>query len=196
MLWYGSLFLFVAGTMLSFIVETGSGIASTTLTSTISATDQYIPVGSTAGYLDSDTRLFIGDEQLSYSSLNTAPGTCGSFTPPCFDTGATGRGTNSTTASAHDLGTHVYTEALGLLNEMVGYRVGDLSTLSGKLFFPISATGAFMATISKAVMWDYSFLEGGGFYFKLIFLYPLSAVMVMGLVRLFANMVGFLLGRG
>ena len=53
-----------------------------------------------------------------------------------------------------------------------------------------------MATISKAVMWDYSFLEGGGFYFKVLFLYPLSVVMVMGMVRMFASMVGFLLGRG
>lgn len=195
MLWYGSMFLFIAGTMLSMMVEGGSGIASSPLTATISASDQYIPVQSTAGFLDADTRLFIGDEQISYTSLNTSGGTCGSFTPPCFDTGGSGRGSNSTTASAHDLGTHAYSEALGLLNEMVGYRVGDLTTLSGKIFFPIQATGAFLNTISKAVMWDYSFLEGGGFYFKVLFLYPLSIVMVLGVVRMLANMVGFLLGR-
>tara|TARA_B100000519_G_scaffold77944_1_gene67339 strand:+ start:2210 stop:2803 length:594 start_codon:yes stop_codon:yes gene_type:complete len=196
MLWYGSIFLFVAGTMLSMMVEGGSGIASSQLTSNITATDQFIPVQSTSGFLDSDTRLFVGDEQISYTSLNTAPGTCGSFTPPCFDTGASGRGTNSSTASAHTIGTHAYSEAVGLLNEMVGYRVGDLSTLTGKIFFPINATATFTQTISKAVMWDYSFLEGGGFYFKVLFLYPLSVVMVMGMVRMFANMIGFLLGRG
>ena len=59
MLWYGSIFLFVAGTMLSMMVEGGSGIASSQLTSNISATDQYIPVVSTAGFLDSDTRYLL-----------------------------------------------------------------------------------------------------------------------------------------
>jgi len=193
MLWYGTVFLFITGTMLSFMLDGGSGIASTDLAADISATEQYIPLTEETGFMASDVRIFIGDEQLSYTSLNTSPGTCGTQSPPCMDTGLAGRGYNGTSNVAHTAGTKVYSESMGVLNDMLAFRQGEMTTVWGKVTFPISAASAFGNFISKAVMWDYAFLEGNGMYIKVIFLYPLSVMMILGLARIFSNAIGFLL---
>tara|TARA_B100000029_G_scaffold289214_1_gene282957 strand:- start:336 stop:923 length:588 start_codon:yes stop_codon:yes gene_type:complete len=193
MLWYGAIFLFVVGNMLSFMMDGSSGIAATNLSANITASEQYIPLTSTNGFMDSDVRIFIDDEQLSYTSLNTAPGTCGAQTPPCMDTGLAGRGYNGTIAAAHTAGAKVYSESMGTLNDLLGFRIGELTTVWGKLSFPVTAALGFGNFVSKALMWDYSFLEGNGMYIKVAFLFPLSGMMVLGLARIFSNAIGFLL---
>lgn len=193
MLWYGAIFLFVVGNMLSFLMDGNSGIAATNLSANITASEQYIPLTSTTGFLNSDVRIFIDDEQLSYTSLNTAPGTCGAQTPPCMDTGLAGRGYNGTVAEGHTAGAKVYSESMGTLNDLLGFRIGELTTVWGKLSFPVTAALGFGNFVSKALMWDHAFLEGNGMYLKVIFLYPLSGMMVLGLARIFSNAIGFLL---
>ena len=45
-----------------------------------------------------------------------------------------------------------------------------------------------MQRLIKALAWDYEFLTGDfGFLFKLIFLYPLSAVVVIFFIKLFID---------
>ena len=195
MLWYGAIFLFITGTMFSFMMDGVSGLQATNLSASVSATSQYIPVTSVSGFKASDVRLMVGNEEMSYTSLNTAPGTCGSESPPCFDTGILGWGYNETTAAAHSAGARAYSESTGLLNEMVAFRTGEIGTAVGTITFPITAAKAFGKFMAKAVMWDYSFLEGNGIYIKMIFLYPLSGMMVLAFARLFSQMIGFLLGR-
>ncbi len=186
MLWYGVLFLFVTGNMFSFMLDSSSGITATTLTASVTAADRYLPIANASGFLASDVRVFLEDEEVSYDSIiSTATADCSS--PPCLDTGTAGRGTNDTDAAGHDSGTKVLSETAGLVNKAVSLRVGNLDTTVGKLTFPFLAVGAIAKFVGKAVMWDYSFLEGNAVYVKYVLLYPLSFLMVMGLLRVFTD---------
>ena len=184
MLFYGGVFLFIAGNMFSFMLDGVSGIAATRLTAAISPTDQYIPVVSASDFPSSDVRVFIEDEEVQYTDIITS-GSCGSFATPCLDTGASaaGRGFN-TTAAAHAQGTKVLSETLGLANQVVGFRVAEVEGVMGKLLFPIQMGFAVIKFLGKMVMWDYSFLTGNAVWIKIILLYPLSFVFVIALINL------------
>ena len=46
---------------------------------------------------------------------------------------------------------------------------------------------SFLQAVAKMVAWDYAFLEGPYVYVKYLILYPLSAGMVLGFVRMAFN---------
>ena len=186
MLWYGIMFLFVTGSMFSFLLDGRSGVAATTLTAAITDVSDYIPISSSSGFASSDTRVFIEDEEISYDSIYTTTDSYCSA-QPCLVVSSGGRGYNETEASSHSSGIKVLSETAGLINQGITFRVGNVDTLWGKITFPFQGIGALAKFVAKAIIWDYSFLEGNAIYFKLVLLYPLSMLMVVALVRLFVD---------
>ena len=197
MFWYGVVFLFTIGQIFSFAIDAGSGIAGTTLTAAIAADDRYIPIASAGGFLDSDERVFLRGEELSYESIKTADADCGEFDAPCLDTGedAAGRGINGTKASTHPTGSKVMTEGPGLLNEVVTFRVGSIDSAFGIITFPFKAAGALLKFLAKMVIWDFAFLSGNGVYLKFILLYPLSAAAVLAFLKMSTDAISRFTGR-
>ena len=182
------------GNLFSFMLEGRSGYAAADLSAAISPTAQFIPLTHTSDFPSSDTRVFIEDEEIAYDSIvETVTGDCPS--PPCLNAGSTGRGSNNTTATAHAAGIRVVSESLGLLNQAVGFQVGQVDGLVGRLLFPIQAGLAILKLLGKMVMWDYSFLTGNAMYVKVVLLYPLSAGAVIGLVQLFRGVADGLFRR-
>lgn len=188
MLWYGVMFLFVTGSMFSFLMDGRSGVAATTLSAAITSTDGYIPIANNNGFDESDTRVFVESEELAYDSIQeSVDANCPSGLCLVINDVATGRGYNGTTATGHDSGAKVLSETAGLINQGISFRVGDVESTWGKLTFPFQAIGALAKFVGKAIMWDYSFLEGNAIYFKLVLLYPLSMMMVIALLRIFVD---------
>ncbi len=185
-LWMAIVFLFVTGHMFSFMIEGSSGIASTALSSSITPLTLFIPISSSSGFASTDSRIFIGAEEARYDSIQSgADSNC--LSPPCLVLSGDDRGLNNTTAVAHGSGVRVYTELTGLLNTTAGFRMAEFSNLDSPLdfvkvpFFVIGAIGKFVA---KAVMWDYSFLEGNAVYIKFALLYPISGAFVVAVISL------------
>ena len=185
----GMMLLYIMAQIFSFLMEGESGIATTQLTAAISKTERYVPIASGEGFLSADTRVFIQDEEIEYFSIQTtAISTC--TVPPCMDTQTTGRGFNDTDAKGHAAGAKVYNVTSGLINQAVGFRVGNTETLIGKLTFPFLAGWALVKFMGSAVMWDYQFLDGNGVYFK-YFMYAFSFAMVLRAILVLRSGGGF-----
>lgn len=181
---YAGAFLFITGHIFSFMLEGSSGVAVTTLSAQITAAALYIPIASSAGFASSDTRVFIEDEEINYDSIQLgADANCAS--PPCLVLSSGDRGTNNTTAAVHASGIKVATEASGLLNQVVGFRTGQVDSVVGAVQFIFGNLFALAKFFAKLVMWDYSFLEGNGVYIKSTMLYPLSVAFVVALISIF-----------
>tara|TARA_B100000749_G_scaffold233194_1_gene190298 strand:- start:624 stop:1460 length:837 start_codon:yes stop_codon:yes gene_type:complete len=65
-------FTFICGSMISFTMEGGSGIVTTHLKSTITASQNVIPVNSVTGFLTGGDRITIEDEDIRYNSVQAA----------------------------------------------------------------------------------------------------------------------------
>lgn len=190
MLWYGVGVLFVVFHIFSFLLEGESGLATTSLSASVTETDRYIPIASVEGFLSSDTRVFIQDEELEYFTIaTTATSTC--TAPPCLDTQTAGRGFNNTDAASHASGTRVMNITSGLLNQAIAFRVGNTDTVVGKLTFPFMAGFALVKFFGRAMIWDYQWMDGNAVYFKYILFYPLSIMVIVGLLRLLRSGGGF-----
>ena len=190
MLWYGVGLLFVVFHIFSFLLEGESGIATTSLTATVTETERFLPIASADGFLPADDRVFIQDEEIEYFSIaTTATSTC--TLPPCMDTQTTGRGFNDTAAASHVNGTRVMNVTSGLLNQAIAFRVGNTDTIVGKITFPFMAGFALIKFFGRALIWDYQWMDGNAVYFKYILFYPLSIMVIVGLIRLLRSSGGF-----
>lgn len=166
-------FLFATFTLISALIErSGIGFASTSLTASVTATDTSISVVDTTGFLDSDV-LIIESEQVYYTGL-----TATSFT------GLT-RGYNNTSAKAHAKYVHVRNRDASLMNNLVGYNIGEAMATAGPVKIFIAA-GAYFSAFATALSWNYSFLDGNLGFLKYILFYPLSAGLIGTLI------IGFL----
>ena len=173
------LFMFLYAMILSGAMSGEIGLVSAALAGAVDSNDTTVTVDTTSGF-PSSGRLWIGDEQLSYSGTSAT-----TFT------GLT-RGVD-TEASSHASSTRVYSEGAGVANQLLGYRV--LSTLqSGQN--PIFQTFT-VATqlpivlkniIVKLVQADFAFFDGHGAWLKFIIYYPLAAGLVI-------STLGFVFGR-
>jgi len=65
-------FTFICGSMISFTMEGGSGIVTTHLKDTITASQNVIPVNSIVGFLTGGDRITIEDEDIRYNSVQAA----------------------------------------------------------------------------------------------------------------------------
>ena len=182
MIFIGMFAIFVMGQIFSFLMEGQSGIATTELSAAISAEERFLPIDSASGFLSADTRVFIGDEEIEYFAIQTsASSTCTSA--PCLDTQTTGRGFNDTDAKAHPSGAKVMNVTSGLINQAIGFRVGNTDSILGKFAFPFLAGWALIKFVAAAVMWDYQIFDGNGVYFKYFF-YAISFGLIIAALRL------------
>lgn len=193
-LWYGVLFFWTIGQVISFMLEGTSGLSATSLTADITATSLYIPIASANGLPASDERVFIEDEEIRYDAIQaTADANCPS--PPCLVLSADDRGINDTDADSHAAGTRLLWETGGLLNQVVGFRVGNVDTVLGPVPFIVQNAMVLGKFIARMVTWDWSIFEGNAVYVKYLVLYPLSGAMVVAIVSLFREAYSTILGR-
>jgi hypothetical protein len=184
-----AVFLFIGGNIFSLMMEGKQAFASSKLASSITATSLFIPLdagfGGASGFPSSETRIFIGDEEIQYDSIQTTnDANCTGETDPCLVLSADDRGINGTKAVAHAEGSRVYSESAGLINQIVSFKVGNTDSLIEKVSVPFQASWAMVKFFAKLVMWDYSFLEGDGVWLKLFLLYPISGAVILGLIGL------------
>lgn len=169
-------FIFIFGSILSFMMGGEYSIVTSALASSIDADDTTITVASTSGFRSADN-ILVDNELIAYTAL-----TATSFT------GLT-RGAGNSAPASHESGTRVYSETAGLLNQVVGFNI--LQTLADDGFFSwggfqavVSLPLMFLRAVAKITMWDFEFLSGHGSWVKYIFLYPLSAGLIVSFVSL------------
>ena len=164
-------FTFIAGQILSFMVDGSTGLGATELTANLTKTATTANVGNTDLFLAVD-HFIVGEESICY----------GGKTDTTF-TDLT-RGCRGSSASAHGTGTRAYGEAAGLINQIIGFNL--LQTLSqdgliiGAAKVAVQLPGAVANVFTKLVMWDFVYLEGPAVYLKYMF-YSLSAGLVFSL---------------
>ena len=199
MFWYGLVMLFVGGSFFSYLVDGRSGFGSTLLVESVNKTDTAIAVKSLTGFvpdkygettyaLDEAQQLMIGGvetaayQNIVYPNTQSVGCTTGGRTipAPCIYL-------SRSDAVEHSEGEHAYNANSAALNEFVGFRVGQKSTSFGILTFPFQAAGAIGTFIAKVLLWDWSYLEGNAVYIKWFLLYPLSAAVIVALLKLFTD---------
>lgn len=174
-------FVFIAGQLLSMFAEGRTGLATTTLTSNLSASATTMSVHSTSGFGSEDV-VEIDGEVICYTGI-----TATTFTG--LTRGTDCRSSNDAAAD-HDSGSRVYSETPGVVNRLVGFNIAEAYSDGGIVGF-IKGTWEttknipnFLQAVSSMLMWDYSYLEGTGVYIKYLLLYPLSAGLVLSFIRL------------
>ena len=98
------------------ILAGGGGYAATSLTEAVDEDDATLEVVSTEGFLDTDYIEFSDGEYVLYTGTTTPPFDVFAFT------GCT-RGYNGTTATAHPIGTMVYTTSASTVNNAMGFNI-------------------------------------------------------------------------
>lgn len=113
---------FFFSTLIQMIFQGGGGLVSTTLTQSLSATDNgSIYVANTQGFRGSDT-VYIEGEQILYANKTTvAPYRLYNLT----------RSYNHTKSSAHSAGVPVYSQELGTMNDASGAITSQTETTGG-----------------------------------------------------------------
>ena len=193
-LWYGVVFLFVALQILGAASDRNASFSSTVLMSDISSTSLVIPVRSAQAFSANGGMIAIDNERIIYSGISTVST---SDNPPreimAFRVESiNNRGAGDTTATAHRAGTIVFSERLEALNDSINFQQVNVESVWGKIQLPFQAVGFFSNFVAKAVTWDYPFFEGWGWYFKVLFLWPLSVAMMIGMLNLFKDMLSLL----
>ena len=205
------MFTFICGTIISFSMEGGSGIAGTTVSAAIDDSQTTIPVTSVNGFLPGGDRLTIEKENILYGSLQ-ATGVYLAYTCPCIKdvvrgaddytgedtkpashggptTGLPGSGTPS------KKGTKVFNRGSSIVNQAIGFNIGEASSTLGKFTTGLKVPGALIKLVIKLVAWDFAFLEGNYVYFKYMFLYPISAGFVWTVISMGGGMAMSILKR-
>lgn len=176
----GLTMIFVMLQIVSFNVEGEGGLAATALTSSVSTEDSTLPVTTTSGFLSADY-VIIESELICYTAIT--------------DTTFTGltRGCRDTTPESHATGRRVYNEPTSTINQIAGFNIAETMSSAGAIRVVTMVPGMLLHALPRIVMWDYSYLEGNLFdvlplvYLKYMFLYPLSAGFVLGLVFILIN---------
>ena len=203
------MFTFIAGTIISFSMEGGSGIAGTTLSYAVDAEQTTIPVMSVTGFLPGGDRLTLEKESIMYGSVQPTS-TYLTFICPCLKDvvrGADDYTGDDTKASAHSgpgvaspgtpsrKGAKVFNRGSSIVNQAIGFNIGEASSTLGKLTTGLKVPGALIKLVIKLVAWDFAFLEGNYVYFKYMFLYPISAGFVWTVISMGGGMAMSILKR-
>jgi hypothetical protein len=147
----------VIAIFLTSIYQGGGGLVATTLTQPLSATETAtINVVSTQSYRTADT-VYIENEMIAYTGKAATT-----------LTGLT-RAYNRTTQVAHNvIGTPVYSQEMGTINQASGSFVASSDIAGGE----ISASGFNISFLLRAVpqivLWDYPFLKGQLQYLRIL----------------------------
>ena len=206
------MFTFICGSMISFAMEGGSGVAATTLTAQNDASPGYqnledddttIAVVSVSGFLPGGDRLTIGKESVKYNGVNSSTSLIDGRVCPCLTSVTrgymdfTGEPTKaevhqgptvSTPGGPSIKGAKIYNRGSSIVNTAIGFNVADSLSTVGKIKTAVTVPNALIKMVVKLVAWDFAFLEGNFAYFKYIFLYPISAGFVWTMWTMGAGM--------
>jgi hypothetical protein len=111
----GLLFMYILITMFCGFANGSGGINSTVLAAPLAKTDNVATVQSTAGFLAGGDTIYIGGEQMTYSSLDYTH----------FN------GLTRTSPQADVTGLMVYNQQTSLLNAALGFNINAVTTSSG-----------------------------------------------------------------
>jgi len=140
-------FCFVGASILTGILASGGGLATSPLDGDIDAVTDVVTVDSTDMFLDNDY-MTVGDEQILYTGR-----TATEFT------GCT-RGCNGTTATSHADGDNVYTSNASTINSALGFNVAATAATYGFLSVVVIPFNFFTHTLPQLIAWNFSFLQG------------------------------------
>ncbi len=149
--------IYVINIFLTSIYQGGGGLVATTLTQALSATETAtIHVTSTQSYRTADT-VYIENEMIAYTGKTAVTLT------------GLSRAYNHTTVAAHNVvGTPVYSQEMGTVNQASGSFVATSDIAGGQ----ISATGFNISFLIRAVpqivQWNYPFLQGQLYYLRIL----------------------------
>lgn len=197
--------VFISGTVFSLMLEGSDPLLSATTTIDIPRGALAIPVDSVAGWPASGA-FFLESEEVAYDSLvqqSAVPGDAlcqqsyddgglpvsGDLTDvgsPCFLLlgPPNGRAQNRSSEVAHASGAIVVSQTLGMIGAASAFDLPEVNGFLDAVAFGVATITGIARSIPKMIMWDYSFLEGNGFWIKLFLLYPLSFFTVMNLIQL------------
>ncbi len=167
--------IFVIFQIMSFFIEGTAPLVTTFLTTAIAEDDASlttVDVGSTAEFLSADF-VTIGSEDICYSSITA-------MTFVISERGCRGTGLES-----HAIGTRVYNESTGMINQMIGFNILQVVADDGLLkggYKALTALPQLAKSLIKMVIWDYSFMEAGAGLWLKYMLYCISAAIVLDFV--------------
>jgi|25_taG_2_1085351.scaffolds.fasta_scaffold02789_3 hypothetical protein len=183
---YGFLiFVFISLSILSAVIENNVGIASTTLTAQMSRTDTTMSVHRTQGFKPTGS-LRIDQEVVCYTGVTATTFT--GLTRACKG--------SSTPKDGHSLldkngaNRQVFTRQGGIIddltkfNENIAFSEGGFTGFFKGLFGSVAAVVGLVPALARMAIWDYSYLEGPYVYVKYILFYPLSGMLMLGMVKL------------
>lgn len=130
-------------------MEGTGGIASTRLTSAVTATSTTFNVKNTEGGFLKAGILYIGREEVRY--VNT--------TGTTFEIATTGRGYSDTIASAYAVDSMVYTEEASVINGMLGFDIASTSTTAGGINLLLFGWQFLWKSVPKLITWDFAHLR-------------------------------------
>lgn len=142
------LLIYFINVILGGVMEAGGGIATTRLSTGITATAITINVVSTDGFLGSDY-VVIGGERIRYTSKSST-----SFTVPATN----GRGYDNTDAITHVVGSNVYSEAANVLNGIVGFNIASTGATVGTINIATLLWHFLYTSIPKLLTWNFPHL--------------------------------------
>ena len=196
MLWYGVMFLYILMTLMSFAIDGQENFASTKLVNDISSQAAEMRIDDMAGFRQGRQgqatlagRVQVRGEYIGYSYIAASEGADGQAVVVMR---GLRRGLSGSNAAAHPAGTQVYSERTSVLNNAIGFNLVEADSLWGKVTLPVQGAFLFANVVGKVMLWDYQYLDGHGFWLKLILLYPLSFLMVFALIKLFSDAMGLL----
>lgn len=169
-------FIYVCGQIISFAVSGVSALAATSLTTSLPKAEVSLAnVTSTSGFLATDF-FIVGGEIVCYDAL-----TSNTFV------GLT-RGCKGTSIKDHKAGRRIFNETTGVINESVGYNLGETVTTAGPFSVLLALPGLLKTTLPRLISWDYPFLQGSLYGFPMIYFQYIGITVSTGLILTFVWM--------
>ena len=174
-------FSFISLTILSAIVDGHTGLETTNLTANLSETGTTMSVTTTDLFPSRDGIVQIENEIICYGGVTSTTFTDLSRGEDCR---------KHSVADAHVSGVQVMGQATGIINNLIGFDIATAFSDGGIVGFvkglwtTATMTPQWVVALFHMVLWDYSFLTGPFVYIKYLILYPLSAGMVLSILRL------------
>ena len=180
---------FVFATLCAAILDSvmggTTGMSTTNLTANLSATGTTANVQNAEFFEPAPAVVTIGDEIMCYQGKTDTTLTGLIRGARCADNA---RVTSDVTE--HLSGRRVYSEAPGMLNDIIGFDIasnfsegGPFGALKGAVS-TIRLAPEFIAVLARMIMWDFSFLDGPYVYVRYLVLGALSGGLVLGGIKL------------
>ncbi len=180
-LWVSLTMLYVTGQILSVTVLGQTGIASNFLASIVLKSQTGLTLENSHGFYP-DAVIFVRDEQMRVKSVTG-------------NVLQVQRAINDTEPSNYAISTPVQTEVVGVIERVTNFNVGDVTNIWGGFRFAAALPGMLATGLVRMISWDYSYLEGNMRYFKMIVLWPLSAMASLAMISLGLSTAGRIFGR-